>query len=553
MEQSNQQNDRLVQLQVRIKELEERVAILEAGAEKQEEGSYVRIFSKQSATHQASEGVEENQNESVEFRIGEYGMAWLGNIVLLFGILFLTQFLRIREQEFLSVALGILSVASVYLAGYYTRRSIPYLSRLFGFNGHIMLFMIAMQVYLLPGNRLIDNAVVGEGIVLVVIISMLYLAYRKESQVLAVISWIMAVVAAIASNSTHLMLSLMVGMAWSAVFFTVRYHWWTALIISIVLVYSTFLVWILGDPFVTHNTQVISSHQFSYLYLFACAMAYTFLATQPRSERFKESLLNGAILLNGLGFSTILVISVLAFFSDSYFLLFGVIAACCMGFSVWLQTRGIWDRIAALYALYGFIALSICVAGAFQFPNAFLPLALQSMLVVSVALWFRSRFIVVMNTLLFAGLLITYLALPGNLNSINFTFALVALLTARILNWKKQRLEIRTELIRNVYLVAGASMLLYSLHEIVPAHFVSLSWVLTAVVFFLLSLLLHNIKYRWLAIATMVVTVFYVFIVDLKSISLGYRIIALMLISIISLGISIFYSRRLRESKGDSD
>jgi hypothetical protein len=416
-----------------------------------------------------------------------------------------------------------------------------------------MLFMIAMQVYLLPGNRLIDNAVVGEGIVLVVIISMLYLAYRKESQVLAVISWIMAVVAAIASNSTHLMLSLMVGMAWSAVFFTVRYHWWTALIISIVLVYSTFLVWILGDPFVTHNTQVISSHQFSYLYLFACAMAYTFLATQPRSERFKESLLNGAILLNGLGFSTILVISVLAFFSDSYFLLFGVIAACCMGFSVWLQTRGIWDRIAALYALYGFIALSICVAGAFQFPNAFLPLALQSMLVVSVALWFRSRFIVVMNTLLFAGLLITYLALPGNLNSINFTFALVALLTARILNWKKQRLEIRTELIRNVYLVAGASMLLYSLHEIVPAHFVSLSWVLTAVVFFLLSLLLHNIKYRWLAIATMVVTVFYVFIVDLKSISLGYRIIALMLISIISLGISIFYSRRLRESKGDSD
>jgi hypothetical protein len=222
-----------------------------------------------------------------------------------------------------------------------------------------------------------------------------------------------------------------------------------------------------------------------------------------------------------------------------------------MVFSVWIQSRGTWNRIAAFYALYGFIALSICVAGAFHFPNAFLTLALQSMLVVSAALWFRSRFIVVMNTLLFAGLLITYLALPDHLNSINFTFALVALVTARVLNWKKKRLEIRTELIRNMYLMTGASMLLYSLHEVVPVHFISLSWVLTAVVFFLLSLLLQNIKYRWLAIATVLVTVFYVFIVDLKSISLGYRIVALMVISFISLGISIFYSRRIREDKGD--
>jgi uncharacterized membrane protein len=102
-----------------------------------------------------------------------------------------------------------------------------------------------------------------------------------------------------------------------------------------------------------------------------------------------------------------------------------------------------------------------------------------------------------------------------------------------------------------MYLMTGASMLLYSLHEVVPVHFISLSWVLTAVVFFLLSLLLQNIKYRWLAIATVLVTVFYVFIVDLKSISLGYRIVALMVISFISLGISIFYSRRIREDKGD--
>jgi hypothetical protein len=554
MKDSNEgRKDILDQLQQRIQELEQRVSHLEAGNATREPAPFIRITADPGEEDEAVTRIRKEHHGSVESRIGEYGMAWMGNIVLLFGILFLTQFLRIKEQELLSLVLGIASVAAVYVAGYFTRSSFPYLSRLFGFNGHILLFMIAMQVYLLPGNRLTDNALIGEGIVIAVIAAMLYLAYRRESQVLSVITWIMAAAAAIASNQTHLMLSLMVAVAWSAVYLTYRFNWWTSLIISVVLVYFTFLIWILGDPFVTHQAGVISSHQFSFIYLFACAMAYTFLTLLPRSDRFKEGVLDTAILLNGLGFSTLLTISVLAFFPENYFLLFGVIAASCMVFAVWLRSRGSWERITALYAIYGFIALSICVAGAFGFPDAFLALALQSLLVVSVALWFRSRFMVVMNTLLLIGLLITYLALPGNENPINFTFALVALVTARVLNWKKKRLEIRTELIRNTYLITGASMLLFSLHEAIPAHFISLSWVLSAVVFFLLSLSLHNIKYRWLAIGTMIVTVFYVFIVDLKSISLGYRIVALMLISVISLGISIFYSRRLKNENSDEE
>ena len=548
---TEERNDRLDQLHQRIRELEQRVTQLEAGASKKEPASFIRVTADPGDEEVSLQRISANSSATVESRIGEYGMAWLGNIVLLFGILLLTQFLRLKEQELLSLVLGIASVAAVYTAGFFTRSPFPYLSRLFIYNGHILLFMIAMQVYLLPGNRLTNNALIGEGIVIAVIATMLYLTWKRSSQVLAVITWLMAVVAAIASNQTHLMLTLMVVVGWSALYFTYRYRWWTALIISIVMVYFTFLIWILGDPFVTRNAGVIASHQFSFLYLFACAMAYTFLTLLPRSEQMKEGIVNAAILLNGLGFSTILVISVLAFFPNDYFLLFGVIAGCCIGFSVWLQSRGNWERITALYAIYGFIALSICIAGAFHFPRAFMLLALQSLLVVSMALWFRSRFMVVMNTFLVLGLLITYLALPGNGHTINFTFAMVALVTARVLNWKKKRLEIRTELIRNIYLITGASMLLYSLHEVVPAHFISLSWVLSAVVFFMLSLLLHNIKYRWLAIGTMIVTVFYVFIVDLKSISLGYRIVALMLISVISLGISVFYSRRLKNENGE--
>ena len=96
-------------------------------------------------------------------------------------------------------------------------------------------------------------------------------------------------------------------------------------------------------------------------------------------------------------------------------------------------------------------------------------------------------------------------------------------------------------------------MVLYSLHNAVSAQFVTLSWALSALLFFLLSVLMHNKKYRWLAIITMLVTVFYLFIVDLKNISLGYRIVALMFIALIALGISIFYARRQKKGKEDND
>jgi membrane protein implicated in regulation of membrane protease activity len=92
-------------------------------------------------------------------------------------------------------------------------------------------------------------------------------------------------------------------------------------------------------------------------------------------------------------------------------------------------------------------------------------------------------------------------------------------------------------------------MILYSLFHAVPSQFVTLSWTVVALLFFLLSLLIHNIKYRWLAITAMVVATFHLFIFDLSSMSIGYRIIALLFIAIIALGISLFYTRRQKQKK----
>jgi len=543
----------LDELYKRINELENRLARLEEGSLPSRDRELIRSPRTAESQNTPDSQSISSQNESVESRIGEYGMAWMGNIVLLFGILFLTQFLQNNNQEVFSLLFGFISVAGIYLAGHFTKRAFPYMSQLFTYNGHIMLFIISMRMYVFSGSRIIENALIGYGIVLLVIAALIYLAFKNRSQVLAVIVWIMTVITALYSNSTHLMLSLTMVIAGSSIFFASRNGWWIGLIISVFLVYFTFLVWIMGDPFVSGSFKIIPNHQFGYIYLFASALLYSSLAMIQKSDRRIANFLTAGIIFNGIGFSFILTLAVLAFFTDNYSLYFGLIATFCMAYSILLQARGNWKAIAAIYAIYSFVSLSISIAGIYGFPLAFFLLSIQSLLVVSMALWFRSRFIVIMNTILYIGLLITYLATPDILIHINFSFAVVALITARIMNWKKKRLEIRTEVIRNIYLFIGSIMILYSLQHAVPTQFVTLSWTLTALLFFVLSVLIKNMKYRWLAIITMVITVFYLFIVDLQNISLGYRIVALLFISVISLGISIFYNRRLKHKEKEEE
>ena len=214
-----------------------------------------------------------------------------------------------------------------------------------------------------------------------------------------------------------------------------------------------------------------------------------------------------------------------------------------------LQIRSNWKILAAFYALYGFVTFSIAVHGIYDFPRAYFLLAIQSLLVVTMAIWFRSKFIVGMNTLLFISLLIFYLSTSVQTNAINISFSLVALVTARVLNWKKDGLTIRTDLLRNIYLVIGFIMVLITLYHLIPARYITLSWTAVAVIYFALSLILKNVKYRYLALGTMIAATFYLFIVDLAKIELVFRILALMFLAIISIGLSIYYSRKNKKKK----
>jgi hypothetical protein len=213
-----------------------------------------------------------------------------------------------------------------------------------------------------------------------------------------------------------------------------------------------------------------------------------------------------------------------------------------------LHSKSDWNFASAFYALYGFMAMSIALYGLYGFPKVYLLLSVQSLVVVSLALWFRNRLIVIMNSLLFLSILIIYLLSSKSRDDVNFSFALVSLITARIINWKRPRLHLETDIIRNLYLMVGFFMVLFGLFHWVPKQFVTLSWTMAALLYFLLSFILKNVKYRYMALGTMICASFYLFIVDLAKIEIIYRVMALLFLAAISIGISIYYTNKVKKS-----
>jgi hypothetical protein len=276
------------------------------------------------------------------------------------------------------------------------------------------------------------------------------------------------------------------------------------------------------------------------------------IALMPaKDESYSSTGIIGAIVFNGFGFALLVGLYILSFFTNNYILPAVSISVFCIVYSIVLKIRSIWKITAAMYAIFGFVAISVTIYGIFHFPQAYFYLAFQSLLVVSMAIWFRSRFIVIMNSLMYITLLTVYLSTSVQGDAMNISFAFVALATARILNWKKERLTIRTENLRNFYLLTAFPMVLYTLYHLVPSHFITLSWALAAVTYFGLSLLLKNVKYRYMALGTMIAASFFLFLVDLARIELAYRVIAMLSLAIISIGISFYYNKRIKKRVED--
>ncbi|MAE07591.1 MAG: hypothetical protein CL661_02385 [Bacteroidetes bacterium] len=528
----------------RLNELEARILRIEKGL------NIDYLPDDKDSTIKPGEETRKISDETIlESVIGESVLAWLGNIVLFFGLSFLIQYIQNSGYQLASSVFGYISVAGIFVLAHFLKRNNPKMASIFNLNAYLLLFYVTLRLHFYTVSPVVSSKAIGLTLLTIVSVIQLFFSVKRKSLLQTGTALLLLSIVAIVSDTTHFMLPMAAVIATISVVFLYRFGWIRIVYLSIILVYLINLFWFFNNPIMGNPLQAIKIHNLGFIYLFAIGGLYSLIALINKSELFSKSGIISAIILNGLGFSTLLLLNVMTFFPDNYVLLIGSISAFCLLYSVLLQIRSNWKILAAFYALYGFVTFSIAVHGIYDFPRAYFLLAIQSLLVVTMAIWFRSKFIVGMNTLLFISLLIFYLSTSVQTNAINISFSLVALVTARVLNWKKDGLTIRTDLLRNIYLVIGFIMVLITLYHLIPARYITLSWTAVAVIYFALSLILKNVKYRYLALGTMIAATFYLFIVDLAKIELVFRILALMFLAIISIGLSIYYSRKNKKKK----
>lgn len=539
-------NEDVTKILIRLDSIEERIAILESNG--------LNVKQLQDSGEEDTEDDDSGYTDlklsisaPFESNIGEYGLAWLGNIVLFFAIVFLWQYFNDAGKPFISLIVGGLSVAGVFVMSHYFRRSFTYLSFMFNLFGYIILYYIILRLHFYNDKPLLPNWPLAVILLLTVVGVQFYFAVKKQSQLMAGLSFLLALFSAFVCNQMFVFFLISIAATALVMYSFWRYNWWKSMVFALCFGSLLNLYWLLANPVSLIKTPGDLTYHYAFIYFSIITAIYSVITFRKSNEAFPDNLILSTLLLAGTTYSLLLLSLVFIHFSTAYVPFFIAISIYCVAYSVILKLYSPWKYSPALYALFGFVAISVSVFGIYHFPDAFLLLICQSFLVLALALWYRSYIITLMNTFLLVTLAILYYNLSGTLQSVNFAIPVVAFLSARIINWQKERLHIKSDFIRNIYLFTLFFSFLYATYFGLPGQYITVSWLLIAGIYFGLSIYVKSIKYRWMAMGNLLVAAFYLFIVDLAKIDLIYRILIFLAFAITTIVISTYYVRKLKE------
>jgi uncharacterized membrane protein len=481
--------------------------------------------------------------EALELRIGETWFAKVGIIVLATGIAFLLTFHYEHLPRALPGLFGYLLVCGIIALSRFWRRSFPLISRYLLGEGLALLYLSTLRLHFFSQPSALAEKNVLLILLLAVVAINLYVSTRRNSIYLAGLSLTMGYVTAIVADQPTMVFVITTVMCALVVYFKLRYRWNALLVVGIVCSYMTHFIWAINNPLLGNEVHFVTSPQSNLLFLLVYASVLAAGDLFRRKDVAEDFRVLITSILNGLGCYGLYLLLTLTCFRERFALFHLLASLLFLTLSTVFWVRGRSKYATFIYAMLGYAALSVAILDRFGIPDNFIWLSWQTILVISTAVWFRSRFIVVANFVIYLIVFIAYLMFAGTVSIVSLSFGVIALLSARILNWQKDRLELRTEMMRTAYLVCAFFIFPYALYHTVPGSYVSLSWVGVALFYYVISLILKNKKYRWMALLTLLLTVGYVFIVDIIKLEPAYRVASFLVLGIVLLVISLVYSR----------
>ncbi len=521
-----------------LKKLEARISRIERVLEIQSSGGLIQA-EPADGSHVDHAAVRDN----LEFEIGQFWFAKVGIIVLAVGIIFLLTFPYRDLPPVFPSLLGLALVGVITAISHFLKKSYGFLADYFLGGGLVLLYFSALRLSFFAPHPALANSVVESALLLVAVVINLAVAIHKRSLFLAGIGITLGYLTAILSEYSYFTFTLIAVAGISAIYISRKNEWPKLVIYAIVLAYLTHFFWFLNNPFLGNSLQFVSSQPANLLFLMLYALIFA-LGSLYRITDFQEnSIAISSAFLNAAGFYLVFLLETITSFrahiaiyqlaTSGLFLVLSII--------YWVKERSKYATF--FYAMLGYMALSVAIIFRFHRPDFFVWLSWQSLLVIVTAIWFRSKIIIVANFFIYLLIFLSYLVLAGRVGVVSLSFGIVALLSARILNWKKHRLELKTEMMRNAYLVSAFFIFPYALYHSAPADYIGLSWMAVAIFYYLMGRLLNNKKYRWMALLTLLLTVLYIFIIGIAKLPEVYRIISFLLLGIILVIVSIVYAK----------
>ncbi len=488
---------------------------------------------------------EEKPNKSLELQLGKFWLARIGILIFAVGLIFLISSSFESMPGFFPSLLGYVFSALFFSAHIFGKKWLSLIDNYILSVAFILLFFSTLRLSYFSSNIFINNITVEVLILFGVCIISLVYALRKESVILASLSILFCFITTltISSYSAAMLCSLLLPIV--IVWVVRKFKWQLILFFGIILSYSTYSVWFVGNPLLLTGGTGNNLPNISVFFILGSFIIYTLGLVNKEKEEFLKI---SSVSINSIFAVSLFIISTYAITKEnlSLFSFIAFIVFLLSAILTWTIEKSKYATF--FYSILGYMLLSISIISGFQKPDYFILLGWQSLLVVSTAVWFRSRIIIVANFIIYLLIFFSFLFLASKVTYISISFGIVALLSARFLNWKKKQLNLNSEGMRNAYLICAFFIFPYSLYNSVPEGFVTISWIGVAVLYYILSVLLKNIKYRWLALSTLMLSVGYAILFGISELSSELRILTFLVLGIVLLVISLLYSKKKNET-----
>ncbi len=490
-----------------------------------------------------------DKEDQLEYQIGQFWFAKAGIVILMTGIVFFLTFPYKNLPPVIPAIIGSALTFIAFVSAHYCRKIFNYISGVLYGGGLVLLYFTIMRMHYFGTESLIANVPLEISFLIITVAVEMYLSVRKNSFYLFALSLTLGYVTAVLSNQSYFIFISVFLLSSLSVYIKLKYGWNKIIYYSIILAYAVHLIWFINNPFVTGQIQTLTSPEFNLVFLLMYCFVFA-LGNILRKNEFPENItVIGATILNAVfcyGLLSLITISMVPGSIYSYHLAASILFLS-LSIIFWVREKSKYSTF--IFAILGYLALSVAIVVESKTPGSFLWLCWQSLLVVSTAIWFRSKYIILANFIIYLVIFFAYLALEGKIHIVSLSFGIVALLSARILNWKKDRLELKTEQMRNAYLLSALFIIPYALYYAMPDGLISVSWIAVAIIYYSLSLILKNKKYRWMALLTLLLTIAYVFIIGFTGSDPTYKIVSFLLLGAVLISVSLIYTKYKKSIK----